>query len=161
MNNLKQLRHSLALLAAVGAMGLTSIASAHDANCPYCKLKLVQSTKDQDNEVVLKFGNKRIEYRCMYCVIKDQKHYKGDLIVYAPSEKLGEPVILKRIDGKWTVPEGTVFINTFKKHVDCSLLSRAFINKAGFDAYVKSHGISDAKALTLDELSEAVAKPAE
>ena len=160
MNLLKQISNPLALVAAFGAMGLTSIASAHDADCPYCKLKLVQSTKEQDNEVVLKVGNKRIEYRCMYCVIKDQNHYKGDLIVYAPSEKKGEPVILKRTGGKWTAPEGTVFINAFKKHADCSLLSRAFSNKAGFDAYVKGHSITDAKALTLAELSDAVANPA-
>lgn len=160
MKILQTLSKSLALVAAIGAMGLSSIASAHEGNCPYCQLKLVQNTKDQDNEVVLKVGNKRLEYRCMYCVIKDQKRYKGDLIVYAPSEKKGEPVILKRTDGKWSAPDGTVFINTFKKHADCSLLSRAFSSKAAFDAYVKAHEISGAKALTLSELSDAVANPA-
>ncbi len=160
MNFIKKISHPLALFTALGTMGLTTLASAHDAECPYCQLKLVQSTKTQDNEVVLKVGNKRIEYRCMYCVIKDQKRYKGDLVIYAPSEKKGEPVILKRTNGTWTAPKGTVFINTFKKHADCSLLSRAFTSKAGFDAYVKSHSLGDAKALTLAEFADAVAHPA-
>jgi hypothetical protein len=83
----------------------------------------------------------------------DRDPYKFSILVHAEG---GDPK-----ESSAGSVAGTVFINTFKKHVDCSLLSRAFINKAGFDAYVKSHGISDAKALTLDELSEAVAKPAE
>lgn len=160
MKVINNLSKSLALFAAVGALGLSSIAFAHEGECPYCKIKLVQNTKDQDNEVVLKVGNKRIEYRCVYCVFKDQKRYQGDLVVYAPSEKKGEPVILKRTGGKWSAPDGAVFINTFKKHVDCSMLSRAFTNKAAFDAYVKAQDISGAKALTLAEFSEVVANPA-
>lgn len=150
----------LALFAVFGALGLAPIASAHEGDCPYCKLKLVQNTKEQDNEVVLKTGNKRIEYRCMYCVIKDQGRYKGDLVVYAPSEKVGEPVVLKRTDGKWIAPEGAVFLNTFKKHVDCSALSRAFSSKAAFDAYVAKHKVEGAKGLTFAEFAEAVTKPA-
>lgn len=157
---LQTLSISLALLAVVGTLGMSSMAMAHEGDCPYCKLKLVQNTKDLDNEVVLKVGNKRIEYRCLYCVIKDQKRYKGDLIVYAPSEKKGEPVILKRTDGKWTAPEGTVFVNSFKKHADCSALSRAFTSKAALDEYATSHGHTGVKALTLAEFAEAVAKPA-
>jgi hypothetical protein len=149
---------SLALVAVVGAMGMTSIASAHEADCPYCKLKLVQNTKDQDNEVVVKVGNKRIEYRCLYCVIKDQKRYQGDLVVYSPSEKVGQPVILKRTGGKWSAPEGAVFLNTFKKHKDCAALSRAFSDKAAFDAYTKKNPSEGAKALTLDQFLAEVAK---
>lgn len=159
-NILNTLSKTLALLAVIGTLGLAPMAMAHEGDCPYCKLKLVQNTKDLDNEVVLKVGNKRIEYRCLYCVIKDQGRYKGDLIVYAPSEKKGEPIILKRTDGKWTAPEGTVFLNTFKKHADCAALSRAFSSKAAFDAYVAKHKVEGAKALTLAEFAEAVAKPA-
>lgn len=154
------LSKTLALFAVIGALGLAPIASAHEGDCPYCKLKLIQNTKEQDNEVVLKTGNKRIEYRCMYCVIKDQGRYKGDLIVYAPSEKVGEPVVLKRTGGKWTAPEGAVFLNTFNKHADCAALSRAFSSKAAFDAYVAKHKVVGAKALTFAEFAEAVAKPA-
>ena len=144
-----------------GLLALTAVASAHDADCPYCKLKVVQSTKTQDNEVVVKIGNKRIEYRCIYCVFKDQKRYKGDLLVYAPSEKIGEPVVLKRTEGKWVAPEGTVFLNTFKKHAECAQLSRAFISRAGLDAYAKSEGVADAKALSLTEFIDVVMKPIE
>jgi hypothetical protein len=139
---------------------VASVTIAHEGDCPYCKLKLVQNTADQDNEVVLRFGNKKIEYRCVFCVFKDQKRYKGDLVVYAPSEKVGEPVILKRTEGKWTGPDGVVFLNSFKKHVDCAALSRAFSNVVAYDAYVKKNDLKDTKALTLVEFIDFVVKPA-
>ncbi|MBX3117968.1 MAG: hypothetical protein KF784_02810 [Fimbriimonadaceae bacterium] len=160
MNTINGIRRILALLAVVGMLGFSAIASAHEADCPYCKLKIVQNTKEQDNEVVLKMGNKRIEYRCVYCVFKDQGRYKSDLVVYAPSEKIGEPVVLKRTNGKWSAPESTVFLNTFKKHADCSELSRAFSSRKAFDKYVEVNAVKDAKALTLEELIAIVAKPA-
>lgn len=149
----------IAGLALIGSLGLSSVASAHEADCPYCKMPVVQNTKDQDNEVVVKVGNKRIEYRCLFCVIKDQKRYKGDLVVYSPSEKVGEPVVLKRTEGKWSGPEGAVFLNTFKKHSECAALSRAFSSKAALDKYVKDNQVIDANALTLSEFIELVAKP--
>jgi hypothetical protein len=138
---------------------LCAFAFAHEGDCPYCKLPLVQNTKDQDNEVVLKFGNKRIEYRCLFCVIKDQSRYKSDLIVYAPSEKVGEPVILKRTDGKWTAPESVVILNTFKKHADCAAQSRAFSSREAFDKYVTDQKLADAKALSLADFIQLVTKP--
>ena len=159
MNITNLIPRTLALLAVIAGLGLATPANAHEGDCPYCKLKLVQNTKEQDNEVVLKAGNKRIEYRCLYCVIKDQGRYKGDLIVYAPSEKVGEPVVLKRTGGKWTAPEGSVFLNTFKAHADCSALSRAFSSKAAFDTYIHAKGHHDAKPLTLEQFLVAVAKP--
>lgn len=148
----------LGLVTALGSFGLPSIAAAHEADCPYCKLSLVQNTETQDNEVVVKFGNKKIEYRCIYCVFKDQKRYKADLIVYSPSEKVGEPVVLKRIAGTWSAPEGAVFLNMFKKHVDCAQLSRSFTNKEAFDAYVKANNVKDAIALTLEQFLAEVNK---
>lgn len=159
MKLITSLSKSIALVAILGGLSLTSTASAHEAECPYCKMKLVQNTKQQDNEVVVKFGNKRIEYRCLYCVVKDQKRYRSDLIVYAPSEKVGEPVVLKRTDGKWTAPEKAVFLNTFKKHADCAELSRAFSSREAFDKYVADHKVADAKALSLTEFIEQVNKP--
>jgi hypothetical protein len=83
---------------------------------------------------------------------------KGDLIVYAPSEKVGEPVVLKRTAGEWSAPEGTVFLNAFKRHKDCALESRAFTSRAAFDKYVAAKGIGNAKPLTLTELQAEVAK---
>jgi hypothetical protein len=149
------------ILCALAIFGLMTATVAHEGPCPFCKMPLVQNTKDQDNEVVLKMGNKRIEYRCLFCVMKDQSRYKGDLVVYAPSEKVGEPVVLKRTADKWTGPEGAVFLNTFTKHADCSALSRAFSNREAFDVYVAKHEVTDAKALTLDEFLAAVKKPKE
>lgn len=147
------------LILVTSFIALAAPSFAHEGDCPYCKMKLVQNTKDQDNEVVLKLGNKRIEYRCVYCVIKDQGRYKGDLVVYAPSEKVGEPVVLKRTAGKWSAPEGAVFLNTFKKHAQCAELSRAFSKKEAFDAYVAAHKVENPKALTLVEFLAQVAKP--
>ena len=160
MKILTNLSKSLALLAVLGTLGMSSIASAHETECPYCRLKVMQNTKTQDNEVVVKMGNKRIEYRCMYCVIKDAGRYKSDLVVYAPSEKVGEPIVIKRTDGKWSAPEGTMFLNGFKKHADCALLSRAFTCKEALQKFAKDHGVNDAKALTLAEFLTAVKKPA-
>jgi hypothetical protein len=154
------MKHILTALVVVSAIGAATSSPAHEGDCPYCKMKLVQNTKDQDNEVVVKFGNKRIEYRCVYCVVKDQARYKTDLVVYAPSEKVGEPVVLKRTNGKWTAPEGSVFLNTFTKHANCAELSRAFSTKEAFTAYAKKHGAESAKPLNLDEFLALVAKPA-
>jgi hypothetical protein len=139
-------------------LSLALSAVAHEGNCPYCKLPLVQNTETQDNEVVVKFGNKRIEYRCVYCILKDQSRYKADLIVYAPSEKVGEPVVLKRTAGKWTAPEGAVFLNSFKKHAECAAESRAFSSRKAYDAYVEKNKLQDVKPLTLDELLAVINK---
>jgi len=81
-------------------------------------------------------------------------------VVYAPSEKVGEPVILKRTDGKWTAPEGAVFLNSFKKHVDCAALSRAFSSSVAYEAYVKKNDLKETKAFTLLEFIDFVVKPA-
>ncbi|MEQ1822825.1 MAG: hypothetical protein ABL949_09955 [Fimbriimonadaceae bacterium] len=158
MKIVSKLKNLLAICGITSLLCTSTMAFAHEGDCPFCKLKLVQNTKDQDNEVVVKFGNKRIEYRCVTCVFKDQKRYKSDLIVYAPSEKVGEPVVLKRKEGVWSAPEGTVFINSFKKHADCSMLSRAFSSKDALDVYIKKNDIKDAKPLTLEEFAAAVAK---
>ena len=146
------------LLLIACSFGSVASSTAHEGDCPYCKLKLVQNTKDQDNEVVVKFGNKRIEYRCVFCVIKDQARYKSDLVVYAPGEKIGEPVVMKRTDGKWTAPDGAVFLDTFKKHADCCAQARAFAKRDGFDAYVDKNKVPDAKPLTLDQFIDKVNK---
>ncbi len=146
------------ILVATATFGAIAPAYAHDADCPFCKTKLVQNTETQDNEVVVKFGNKKIEYRCVYCVFADQKKFSGDLIVYAPSETAGKPIILKRTAGKWSAPDGTVFLNTFKRHKDCAEQSRTFTSKVQLEKYAKANSISNAKSLTLDEMLKEVAK---
>lgn len=140
------------------ALGTTAaFAPVHETDCPFCKVPVTQNTEDQDNEVVLKFGNKKIEYSCIACVFKDQGRYRGDLVVYAPSETVGEPVILKRTEGKWSAPEKAVFINAWKEHKDCARLSRAFSKLEAFEVYAKKHA-PEAKPLTLAEFEKEVAK---
>lgn len=146
---------AIATVAVAFVVLTVSTGKAHEAECPFCKLALVQNTDKLDNEVVLMFGNKKIEYRCIYCVFADQGRYKGDLVVNAPSETKGAPVLIKRTAGTWTAPDSTVFLQQFKRHKNCASHSRAFTSKTAFDAYVKENGISDATALTLvQELTE-------
>ena len=168
-NNLKRIVLRASALSAIAAGGLgivgTPLALAHDVPCPLCGLKVVQGTKTQDNEVVLRYGKKKIEYRCIYCVFADAKKYDGDLTVYAPSETKDKPVLLRREAGKWRavkdvdgklVPEdGVVFLNAFVSHKDCAALSRAFHTKAGFDAYKAK--AKDAQPLTLEAMLDKVA----
>lgn len=148
-----------AVIALVAAILFSSQpGQAHEADCPYCKIKLVQNTKDSDSEVVVRFGNKRIEYRCIYCVIADQDRMKSDLIVYAPSEIVGKPVLLRRIAGEWTGPEGAVYLNLLKGHEQCAVTARAFTTKDAFEKYVSLHKLDGAKPLTLKEFVEAASK---
>lgn len=167
MNNLKNLVLRLCALATLGLVAVPS-ALAHPVPCPVCGLKLVEGTKTQDNEVVLRYGKKKIEYRCAYCAIADSKKYDGDIVIYAPSETKGKPVLLQRSAGKWSVvkeqggklvpEEGAVFLNDFKSHAKCAMLSRAFHTKEAFDKYVAANKVADAKALSLDEMVGASTK---
>lgn len=162
------MKNRLSKIVAFVLLGVPAFAAAHEVPCPFCGLKVVQGTKTQDNEVVLRYGKKKIEYRCVYCALADAKRYDGDLIVYAPSEAVGKPVLLQRTAGKWSVvkeadgklvpEEGVVFINDFKSHPKCAMLSRAFHTKAGFDKYTTDNRLKDAKALTLEEMVEAAEK---
>ena len=136
---------------------VSGLASAHPVPCPRCGLKVVQATSTQDDETVLRYGNKRIEYRCVDCALADAKKYAGDVFVYAPSEVKGNPVILARQAGVWSVvkvegerlvPEtGAVFLDAFDSHAQCATLARAFHSQRGFDAYAAKG--KDAKPLDL------------
>src|SRR5688500_13372668 len=101
---------AMAALLAAAAGGPARPALAHEAKCPVCKLDVVQDTDKVHNEVALKFGRKRVEYRCVYCALRDAKSYNGDLTILAPSELKGKPVLLSRKEGKWTAqPDTAVF----------------------------------------------------
>lgn len=148
---------SLAALLAVGVTGLASRpVQAHEAKCPFCKLDVVQDTDQQDNEVALKYGRKRIEYRCVFCALSQAKtDYKGDVTILAPSEIKGKPVVITRKEGKWSVaPETAVFVGQKVNHRQCQMGYRAFTSKAGFDAHLKKNHelLHDAKPLTLAEM---------
>jgi hypothetical protein len=149
-------------LAAVLATGLSGLvgrpAIAHETQCPYCRLDVVQDTAQQDNEVPLKYGRKRIEYRCVYCALAQAKSdYQGDVTILAPSEIKGKPVVISRTGGKWSVsPETAVFTGAKVNHQQCQTAYRAFTNRPAAEAYLQKHQdvLKDAKPLTLTEMAE-------
>jgi hypothetical protein len=139
------------------AGGLAVPARAHEAKCPHCELDLTQNTPEQDNEVVLKYGKKRIEYKCVLCAIADaEKSYTGDLLVLAPAETKGQAVEIARKGGQWSAPAGTVFVGHKVKHRYCDRGYRAFTSQAAFDAHVKKNKaiLRDAKPLNLAQMVE-------
>ena len=136
---------------------------AHEAACPLCTLPVVQDTSEQDNEVALRYGRKRIEYRCVYCALQEaHSEYSGDLSVLAPSEDKGAPVVLKRVNNKWSAdPQNAVFAAQKANHKVCQITYRAFATQAAFDAYVKKHADrfdKDTKPLTLAQMLD-ITKP--
>jgi hypothetical protein len=150
-------------------LGLSALAigtaplQAHEADCPFCALPVVQDTAEQNNEVALRYGRKRIEYRCVYCALKEaHTEYSGDLSILAPSEDKTAPVVLKRTDGKWSAdPQNAVFAAQKASHKVCQVTYRAFASRAAFDAYVKKHANvfdKDTKPVTLSQLLD-ITKP--
>lgn len=130
-------------------------AQAHEAKCPVCKLDVVQDTDKLDNEVALKFGRKRIEYRCVWCALTDAKTYKGDVTILAPSELKGKPVLLTRKEGTWSVaPETAVFLGHKVSHRSCELGYRALTTPAAFQKWVEANPIllKEAKPLNLEQM---------
>lgn len=153
INNRKSLL-SLGLTALL-ALGTAVPAFAHDTKCPYCKMDVIQDTKEQDNEVVLRYGNKRIEYRCVLCAIAQAKtKYTGDVTIVAPSTEKGKPIAIKRVAGEWTAPEGTTFVYQKGSHAKCQDLYRAASSHAIAESYAKAKGLSEAKHLSLKEMVE-------
>jgi len=149
---------SLTVALALPIAGLVARpALAHEAKCPTCKLDVVQDTDTLDNEVALRSGRKRIEYRCVYCALNDAKSYTGDLTILAPSEVKGKPVVVSRKDGKWSVlPETAVFVGQKVDHRNCQIGYRALTERPAFEKWAQSHRelLKDAKPLTLSELLE-------
>lgn len=140
-----------------GSSFLPRPALAHETPCPYCKIKVTQDTATQDNEVALRYGRKRIEYKCVWCAIADTnngKYKDSDLTILAPSEKKGLPIEIMRMGGKWMAPKGTVFLGVKASHQICQNTYRAFTNKAAFDAYVQKNQaiVKGATPLTLDQM---------
>jgi hypothetical protein len=150
---------SLAALVAAGSIFCSPrIADAHEADCPLCQLKVVQDTPAQDNEVALRYGRKRIEYRCVWCALTEAKtdFPNGDLTILAPSEVKGKPVVISRTGrtpGPWDrqAPSLSASMPVTRP---APTTYRAFSNQAAFDAYVKKTGgpVKDAKPLSLPQL---------
>ena len=144
-----------ALLSVAMLAGTATPALAHETKCPYCKMDVIQDTKEQDNEVVLRYGNKRIEYRCVLCAIAQAKtKYTGDVTIVAPSTEKGKPITIKRVGGEWSAPEGTTFVYQKGSHAKCQDLYRAASSHAASEAYAKAKGLSEAKHVSLKEMVE-------
>lgn len=148
-------------LAAVLTSGLvTALATpalAHETDCPYCKLKVVQDTKELDNEVVLAYGNKKIEYRCVMCAIAHAKtKYKSrDLTILAPSTIKGKKVTITKKGDTWTTtPPTAVFVYQNGSHDKCETLYRAAINEHEAHDWAARKGLKDAKNLSIKEMVE-------
>lgn len=152
------MKHSLIISGLLATTFLAPIgAFAHEAPCPYCAMKITQDTPTQDNEVALKVGRKRIEYKCIYCALAEAKtEYKGDLSISAPSEKKGKPVVLKRTANKWTaLPATAHFVSRDPlKHKMCDVQARAFSTKEAAQSYINAHKdeLANAKPLTLAQM---------
>ncbi|BCM89752.1 hypothetical protein IAD21_01599 [Abditibacteriota bacterium] len=134
----------------------TPSAFAHIAPCPYCAMTITQDTPTQDNEVALRIGRKRIEYKCVYCALAEaQTEYQGDLTVIAPSEKKGEPILISRKNGQWSAPDGACYVlNAPVKHKVCQEQARAFTSKEVAQKYLNANKdtLPGAKIVTLPEL---------
>jgi hypothetical protein len=152
-------RFGAALFAAAAILPACLPAFAHETKCPKCKMDVVQDTPAQDNEVALRYGRKRIEYRSVACALAEAKtEYKGDLTILAPSETKNKPVVLSRAKGAWSVvPETAVFVGEKTTgHPACHLAQRAFTNRAAFDAHVRANAnlLAGAKPLSLAQIVE-------
>jgi hypothetical protein len=147
----------LAAALSLGVSGwMTQPIQAHETDCAFCKLPVVQDTAAQDNEVALRYGRKRIEYRCLACALADaKKSYKGDVTILAPSETKNKPVTITRKGGQWSAEDGAVFLSDgHANHRVCHVTNRAFSSRAALDAYVKKNGAkaASAKPTPLDQL---------
>lgn len=144
------------LLAVSLAVPFGAPASAHEAPCPFCSQTITQDTATQDNEVALKAGRKRIEYKCVFCALSEAAtEYKGDVSILAPSEKKGEPILLKRESGKWTsAPENAVFVARKASHKICQQTYRTFTTVDAAKAYIAANKdvVDGTVPVTLDEM---------
>lgn len=155
MNRMKRLGWLLPVTLIALFTSLPEIARAHEAKCPFCEQDVVQNTPEQDNEVALRYGRKRIEYRCVMCAIADAKTYDGDITILAPTEIKAKPALIHRENGAWrSEPENLVFLGERVKHRHCQIGYRAFTTRTAMDAHVKKNKVilKEGKPLTLAEM---------
>jgi hypothetical protein len=147
---------ALSLGALVGGLVSNSPALAHEGECSFCSMPIIQNTAKQDNEVVLKAGSKHSDYRCVYCALSEaHSDIKGDLSIVAPAEAKGKIVTISRKAGKWTTtPASAVFVGAKVSHRYCQTGYRAVTSRKAFDTYVKQNKkiVGDAKPLTLAQM---------
>ncbi|MFY9233181.1 MAG: organomercurial lyase [Fimbriimonadaceae bacterium] len=162
MNRIKNLIGGIGMAAVLTTGFIATMATpamAHDTLCPYCKMKVLQDTKDMDNEVVLKYGLKKIEYRCVMCALAQAKTKykdKAELSIVAPSPVKDKPVTITRKNGDWSSsPANAVFVFQKGNHAQCNELYRATADQATARAWATKHNLKDAQYLSLKEMVEA------
>lgn len=162
INKIKSFVNGMGLIAVLSGGILFASATramAHDTKCPYCQMAVIQDTKDQDNEVALKYGNKKIEYRCVMCAIahaKTRYKDKADLTIVAPSPIKDKKVTIARKNGVWSSsPADAMFVFQKGGHDKCQELYRSAPDKASADAWIAKSKLKDAKILNLKEMVEA------
>lgn len=159
INTVSQVTRGLSLaLLICGTIGvIAQPALAHETDCPYCKLKVVQDTAQLDNEVVLRLGNKRIEYRCVMCAVAEAKtkYRSRDITILAPTNVKGKPATIQRKGGEWAMsPANAVFVFAKGSHSECQDRYRALLDRSDFAEYVAKKGYQGSIPLTLKELVE-------
>jgi hypothetical protein len=147
---------AVSLGALAGGVVNNSPALAHEGECSFCSMPIIQNTAKIDNEVIMKVGSKSTDYRCVYCAMSEAHgDVKGDLTIVAPAETKGKNVTIKRTAGKWMVsPPSAVFVGAKVSHRYCQTGYRAVTSRKAFDAYVKANKkvVGDAKPLSLAQM---------
>ncbi len=139
MKMTKTTRVLLLAAALTAPLAASTRAMAANAKCPECHMP-----NEKGTAVTLKQGSKSTMYRCTFCVLTQAENdIKGDLTIFAPTEKAGRNVVIKRVRGKWYAPPGAAFVAAKKMHHRvCPETFRAFSNRAAAQHYIaKNRGL--------------------
>ena len=123
-------------------LGITALsgaaANAHNhgqgVECAYCEIDVAPA-----DVVTMTHAGKVHKYKCVYCALDEAqgKYKSGNVVVSAPSEKKGKPVVIRRVGGKWISPAGASFVGPAKlRHPICHIQYRAFTSRAAAQAHI-------------------------
>lgn len=127
------------------------------SECAHCSMPIDFSDKGAGATVSAEGWTMSV--RCMLCARDMASQAEGKAIIRGNTEDPNKPLILISDDqGNLTSNiKDVVFLEVVGPHPSCSAWSRAFTNRAAFDAYVKAQDDEDlksAKPLSLKEWSE-------
>lgn len=135
----KTTRVLLLAAALMAPLAASTRAMAANAKCPECEMP-----NEKGTAVTLKQGSKSTMYRCTFCALDQAKNdIKGDLTIFAPTEKAGRNIVIKRVRGKWYSTPGAAFVAAAKmRHRVCPETFRAFSTRAAAQNYIaKNRGL--------------------
>lgn len=128
------------------------------SECAHCSMPMDHDPKSGTGATVSAEGW-TMDVRCVLCARDMAAQVEGRAIIRARTEDPNRPLILiSDEEGNWKGNlKDAVFIEVEGPHAGCSAWSRAFTNRAAFDAYVKAQEddeeLKNAKPLTLAEWS--------